>query len=510
MQSPNEVRQPWHRDPRFTIVTDCGLTFKKGSITILEAFHKVKKTRNDFKLVVCGKSDDKMTHLKTSLDALCESGLAEYAGWVSSSQFNDYLELSDLYVSASSGEGCSNSLNHALASGIEVFSTPVGAVQEFMNRGIGGVDLFPVDDADRLVNLVSARLELGRTVTQRHDRNTSLGEIFNPEREKTQWEDILRSLTPKPSVARTEQQYRILFFTHDGSGLGHLRRLTRISESMQGPCSCLFVSGHGEMSWMVPPSSEFINLPSHDRILRSKSRYWGREPFWQEDEKTSLAFRNEILNAVFNAYNPHAIIVDYLPLGKYDELSNFITTGQCKKYLIWRGILDILPMSVQMCSKEERERALHNAYDRIFVCCDPRVINLEQEYRSGPEIGAKLSYVGYVAPAYDPSQRTKVRQENCVPESCERVVCSAGGGKFGEDIIGECQRIARKRPEVRFDIVYGPRTALYWPHGLANRVQDGNLALWRECHCLPDLHMHADVVVCPGGYNSTHYHPVSD
>jgi predicted glycosyltransferase len=435
-------------------------------------------------------------------DALGDAGTIEQVGWVPKARFDELLERSDLFVSASVGEGCSNSLNHALASGIDILSTPVGAVGDYLAMGVTGLESFPVADADRLAELIGARLDRGGQ-GRRHDRTATMGQVFDPEREKAQWEDVIRSLVPKPAAARANRQFRIMLFTHDGSGLGHLRRLARISEALQGPCSCLFVSGHGEMSWMVPPGSEFVRIPSYDRIIRSKSRYWGREPFWQEDERTSLAFRNEVLNATFRAYEPDAVIVDYLPLGKNDELSHIISDGKCRKYLIWRGILDDPANLRSDVLKGGAERALRNAYDRIFVCCDSKVIDLEKEYQFGPEIASKMTYVGYVAPACDPGQRPRVRRENGVPDGTRWVVCSAGGGKFAEDVVGECLRLARKRPDLRFDIIYGPRTALHWPYGLTNRVQEENLVIWRECPCLPDLHMAADAVVCPGGYNSS-------
>src|SRR5579872_3365057 len=88
-------------------------------------------------------------------------------------------------------------------------------------------------------------------------------------------------------------QKRIIFFVHDGTGLGHLRRLARIAKNLQGPYSCLIVTGHRAAYWFVSEESEYVHLPSLDNLLPSKSLYWGLKPFVEMNKKEVFELRQE-------------------------------------------------------------------------------------------------------------------------------------------------------------------------------------------------------------------------
>jgi hypothetical protein len=63
------------------------------------------------------------------------------------------------------------------------------------------------------------------------------------------FDGLILDMTVDPALTsasgKQHRQWRALFFAFDGGvGLGHLRRLARIAEEMQGPCACLLVTGH--------------------------------------------------------------------------------------------------------------------------------------------------------------------------------------------------------------------------------------------------------------------------
>src|SRR5688572_15291252 len=110
-------------------------------------------------------------------------------------------------------------------------------------------------------------------------------------------------------------QQRVLFFVHDGSGLGHLRRMCRVADALQGSCASLVVTGHRAVAWMLSAECEFVHLPSWDSIDASRGRYWNRIP-WMIEEPAGRRCRADILSAVFEAFSAHAIVVDYHPFGR--------------------------------------------------------------------------------------------------------------------------------------------------------------------------------------------------
>ncbi|MCB9191194.1 MAG: hypothetical protein H6602_05990 [Flavobacteriales bacterium] len=297
-------------------------------------------------------------------------------------------------------------------------------------------------------------------------------------------------------------QKRLLFFVHDGTGLGHLRRVSKIARKLQGLCSCLVVSGHRSAAWIVPEECEYVHLPSLDSLFKYKAQYWNREPFLKVDKKEALEMRGVLLKSVFKAFNPDAIFVDFLPLGKNKELWEFINTTNSRKYFIMRGVMDHPSRVKDDVLREEGEKVLVENYDRILVTSDLRIVDVANEYGLDHRIVQKLIYTGYVSERLSQSTRLQVRKNRGIGLDEQWVVCSVGGGILGEKVVAKCIQIASQLPAIRFDIVAGPKSSLdterlgQMEHPLSNvRVAKSvnDLALW---------HGSADVVVCAGGYNS--------
>ena len=295
-------------------------------------------------------------------------------------------------------------------------------------------------------------------------------------------------------------QPRVLIFTHDGRGLGHLRRLSRIARVLQGKCAVLFITGHRDAEWLVPSTCEYIHVPSLDSLDQYQSRQWGRRPFWESAKEEGIALRQALLNATVRSFNPDAIIVDFLPIGKNEELFHLLDTSNAAKYFIIRGVLDTLEQVRSIVLTNKGEYLLEQRYDRIFVTADPAVIDVREEYQLSDVIASKLVYTGYVVDRVDPEERQRVRLQRELPAGVKWVVCSAGGGKDGEHLIERCYDLTHIYPEVYFDIVIGPRSRLRMEESC--RRTDGRVRIIRQDSQLPLLHASADVAICRGGYNS--------
>ena len=59
---------------------------------------------------------------------------------------------------------------------------------------------------------------------------------------------------------------RVLLFCHDGTGLGHLRRISRLAGALTEQFSTLVLSGVREASWIVPADCGLVMLPNWDGI----------------------------------------------------------------------------------------------------------------------------------------------------------------------------------------------------------------------------------------------------
>lgn len=297
-------------------------------------------------------------------------------------------------------------------------------------------------------------------------------------------------------------QPRILIFTHDGRGLGHLRRLSRLGAALQGRASVLFISGHREASWLVPRQCEYVHIPSRDSIEERRARQWGRRPFVPEDSRIGSRLRQQLIRSTLDSFQPHAIITDYLPLGMDDELAEFITSNaDCRKYFISRGILGDPEQVYKSVLTPSSLQAIRDYYHMILVMSDFRIIDMAKEYSLEAGVAEKLVYVGYAVEFLAPSRIAQARKERGLEAGDRWVVCTAGGGKEGEALIERCWEIAQIFPECHFDIVIGPRSRLSLESELWTEARRIRL-VHVDSQQLPALEAAADIVICRGGYNS--------
>jgi len=294
-----------------------------------------------------------------------------------------------------------------------------------------------------------------------------------------------------------------MFFVFDGgTGIGHLRRLARIAKRLQGPFSCLIVTGHRAAAhWFVPEECEYIHLPSWDSLLESKARYWGRRPFLLLEESEALLLRKKILSAVVEAFVPDVIFVDHLPLGMREELADIINQTRCVKYLVTRGLLNESDNLRHLTLGRKAQDYLRSYYHKILVASDKRVVDFSKQYEVSSDIGAKTVHTGYIAESVPPDIIKRTRDERRLAKDDIWVVASAGGGQRGEELIEACLNLANHRKDIVFDIVVGPRSGLPWKEDHTLIIRE-NIRLHKEVTHMPFLHASADLVISSGGYNS--------
>lgn len=299
-------------------------------------------------------------------------------------------------------------------------------------------------------------------------------------------------------------QKRIIFFVFDGgTGVGHLRRLACIAKCLQGPFSCLIVSGHRTASnWFVSEECEYVHLPSWDSLIPEKSGYWKRAPFVDMEKNEAIRFRKEILHGIVRGYKPDAIFVDHLPLGAGEELDEIIENVNAKKYFVTRGVLNQTEDINKLILGGKAKEYLENFYDRIFVACDKKILDFTKKYNLSENLKNKTIHTGYVTEQIINSDILKIREERGLGKNDVWVVCSAGGGQRGENLIQECLRIAEQTPDVFFDILLGPRSSIQWKNSLMTCVEKNKMRLHKESQYLRYMHVGSDIVISSGGYNS--------
>jgi len=314
----------------------------------------------------------------------------------------------------------------------------------------------------------------------------------------------MQSDFPHTAQGAPAVRHRALFYVFDGgSGIGHLRRLSRIAAAMQERFSCLIVTGHDiGPQWIVPQGCEYIHLPSWDKLIPGKAAYWGRKPFIDMPLNEAVAFRRAILNGIVQGFRPDVLLVDHLPLGAHAELAPLVHAGQYRKYLVTRGVQNETEDLQRLVWGGDALDSLRQDYTRIFSAIDQRIFDFSSSYPLPPEVRRKISATGYVASAPMNGVRARTRAARGLDDDTLWIVASAGSGQGGENLMEACLALAVKHPALHFDIVLGPRSKLAGPENKVGALDGERIRVHSACAELSDFHASADLVVTTGGYNT--------
>src|SRR5947208_5312784 len=113
---------------------------------------------------------------------------------------------------------------------------------------------------------------------------------------------------------------RFLFYSHDGMGLGHVRRNLAIATALTASApgaSVLLVTGADEIDRLgVPPGVDVLKLPGLRKV--ANDRYAARR--LRLGESDILAVRSAILLSAVRSYAPAVLLSDKHPVGAHGEL----------------------------------------------------------------------------------------------------------------------------------------------------------------------------------------------
>jgi predicted glycosyltransferase len=310
---------------------------------------------------------------------------------------------------------------------------------------------------------------------------------------------------------------RILIYSYDVFGLGHLRRSLKIAKQLANTipqATILILTGNNELH-TVPTRRpiDFVKLPCFHR--EAGGQY---VPKYLETSVQVLSrMRADVIHATFRSFRPHLVLVDHAPTGVRGELLKSIRWLKRKRsdarlVLCLRDILDD-PAAVQRLWKRRR---LHNAiekyYDSIWVFGSPNVYDVVEEYGFPESFARKLNYCGYLMT--DPKLRDPdtVRRELRVGAGKFVVVTGGGGGDAFKLMKTYLKSLKTLNGRLNGDsggalhslLVLGPEMPLHDRRRLqvkANSAPGVTKVLEFSTEMVNYMNA-ADLVVSMGGYNS--------
>jgi predicted glycosyltransferase len=310
---------------------------------------------------------------------------------------------------------------------------------------------------------------------------------------------------------RVSKPLRVVLYSHDALGLGHLRRNLLIAQTLaQSPLAAnvLLITGTSTANRFTPPPNvDFLTLPALSK--QHDGRYESRS--FAMSAQDVIALRAKTILAAVQSFAPNLLIVDNVPRGVGNELDETLlylrTRADTAVVLGLRDILDD-PATVETeWSARANYEWIRNCFDQVWVYGDQRFFDPVVEYNWSNELASKILFTGYL----DRRETSSADYEgNSLTRSIQRiqsrgarvVLCMVGGGQDGAVLADTFSRI--ELPAHHYAVLLtGPFMPGVVKARLRTRLErrpDWKMATF---HSNPvSLLPYADAVIAMGGYNT--------
>lgn len=296
-----------------------------------------------------------------------------------------------------------------------------------------------------------------------------------------------RGVRPPGAPSRTggNRPLRVFLCSHDGFGLGHLRRNTLIAAELRAAMpdvQATLVTGTSvDPGWAEAWGMRVLRLPP---ILKDAC---GVYRALDTDTPTALGVRERLFRDAVSAQRPDMVVVDRHPYGTSGELRAGLELAAASGAVLVLGLRDVLdePAVIRAEMAGPAWADVPELFDEVLVYGSPQLVDHEKEYG----LPVTPSYVGWVAAA--------PRRQRRVPHL---LTVSAGGGADGAATFRLGLELARRRTDWSATLVGGPYSADLpeVPAELTSRVR--LIPAVRGC---AELLATAHAVIQMAGYNST-------
>lgn len=226
---------------------------------------------------------------------------------------------------------------------------------------------------------------------------------------------------------------RVLIYSQDGLGLGHLRRNLSITLQLKRLCpdaSVLIIADSPAAPFFeLPPKCDFVKIPT---IVKVDYGVW-RSNRLNIDSLDIFPVRSEVIKNVALSFQPHIFLVDHMPQGAHGELARPLK--MIRRYSphtrMMLGLRDILGGPEDICRQWRKENAyaiMETYYDQVLIYGCRDIFDAALAYRFPPAVLAKCRYCGYVAREDDAGEFANRAIRKYLPKAEERLVLVTGGG----------------------------------------------------------------------------------
>ena len=228
---------------------------------------------------------------------------------------------------------------------------------------------------------------------------------------------------------------RVLIYSHDSFGLGHLRRCRKIAHSLvarRKGTSVLILSGSPIIgSFDFRTRVDFVRIPGviklHNGEYSSLSLHM--------DIAEVLELRAAIIRHTAEVFAPNLFIVDKEPLGLRGEIHDTLRIMKAAGTRLVLGLRDVMDDPESLAAEWKRKNplpALTELYDHILVYGLPQICDPLSGIDIPDGVRAKMTYTGYLSS----KNGTRITDRPAGPwQEQPYVLVTPGGGRDGEELV---------------------------------------------------------------------------
>ena len=300
---------------------------------------------------------------------------------------------------------------------------------------------------------------------------------------------------------------RVLMYSHDTFGLGHLRRCRTIAhalvEQFKG-LNVLIISGSpiaGAFDFKA--RVDFVKIPSVIKL--HNGQYTSLDEHIDLEE--TLSMRESIIRHTAEQFKPDMFIVDKEPMGLHGEIESALRDLKEKGCTLVLGMRDVMD-APHLLKKEWKRRnilpKLDELYDDIWVYGPPGFWNPLSGMKTSKSLNERITYTGYLerhSPAESKGALNAIEGDY--------ILVTTGGGGDGSEMVNDVLA-AYEYAEAEQDIDLVPAVIILGPfmptqerECILKRAESLNkISLLDFDSRIETLITDATAIVGMGGYNT--------
>ena len=228
---------------------------------------------------------------------------------------------------------------------------------------------------------------------------------------------------------------RVLIYSHDTFGLGHLRRCRTIAHSLvdlEKDLSVIILTGSPIIgSFNFRARVDFVRIPG---VIKLRSGDYTPLSLLIDIEET-LELRASIIRHTAEIFDPDIFIVDKEPLGLRGEVHDTLVMLKERGTRLVLGLRDIMDEPAALVPEWERKKvvpALRDLYDQIWVYGLPQICDPLEGIDLPKSVRRKMIYTGYLHRSLPHGPATSAPITKIAEPY---LLVTTGGGGDGEDVV---------------------------------------------------------------------------